>query len=448
MGNPPPSDPNGIQPGFGFQPGQLIPTAPLIFPGEQDLFMLLEFTAEYAGYFGAIGYVISIIAEVIIVILQLIDELVSIFEGKPRAQDTLTVAHRLANGQSPVAHLMSVQIGRNLDQNNIVLSSSDPNDQQVLGHIRTQAQAMLVAQGVDAARAKQVVDEVWTQTIDKNQKLPAELDQPIDPRLIMIGPQQLQQEFINHYNSRIRQGLDPLKAGQLATNWIYQNGKLGDLGKIQIRLKPLIPIPGHLCPAGSHWDDTQQTCIPDTPTNCPPGFIWDPPTQTCVPNPNPPPPGQPGPCPPWSTLPDCFPPPPTPDQDLDEVGQLGQMSAWGFEVIAIAILNVYQELIGASNGGSTPDPVTCTQLTAQVALITTALEAISTAITNVVPGGPTPFDPTAIIAALTAIATAITNAPPPAPVEPPPSDPSVSEFVQKLADDGFFAPDVSQLITS
>ena len=119
-----PTDPNGIQPGFGFQPGQLIPPAPLIFPGEQDLFMLLELTAEYAGYFGYIGQIIAVIAEVILVILELIDELVSLFTGKPRAQDTLTVAKRLGRGQSPVAHLMSVQISRNLDQNNIVLSSS------------------------------------------------------------------------------------------------------------------------------------------------------------------------------------------------------------------------------------------------------------------------------------------------------------------------------------
>src|ERR1700730_3110314 len=219
----PPTDPNGIQPGFGGLPGQLIPPAPLIFPGEADLFMMLEYTAEYAGYFGYIGQIIAVIAEVILVILQLIDQLVSIFEGKPRAQDTLTVAHRLGKGQSPVAHLMSVQISRNLDQNNIVLSSSLAADQKVLGAIRKQAELMLTQMGTPAARAKQVVDEVWTQTTSGTQKLPVELNQPVPAGLMMVGTQQVQQDYIDHYNSRIKQGFDPLKAAQLATHWVLQN---------------------------------------------------------------------------------------------------------------------------------------------------------------------------------------------------------------------------------
>src|SRR5580698_5754157 len=99
--------------GFGFNPGQLIPSAPMVFPGEQDLIYLLEFAAEYGGYW------VALVSEIVIVILELINELVALFTGKPRSEDTLTVASRLANGISPIAHIMATQIQRNLNQNGI-----------------------------------------------------------------------------------------------------------------------------------------------------------------------------------------------------------------------------------------------------------------------------------------------------------------------------------------
>src|SRR5216684_5916628 len=217
------------QPGFGFNIGQLIPSAPYIFPGEQELFMLLELTAQYGG-----GW-IAVVAEIILIILELIDFLVQLFTGKPGEQSTLTVAGRLSRGQSPVAHLMAVQIHRNLQQNNIVLSDSDPAAQTILGAIRKQAEASLIAMGTPAARAVAVVDQVWTQTTSATEKLPAELNQPVLPGYTMVGPQQVQLDYIIHYNGHIKRGFDPLKAAQSATNWIYNNSKLGDLGKIGFR---------------------------------------------------------------------------------------------------------------------------------------------------------------------------------------------------------------------
>ena len=363
-----PTDPNGIQPGFGFQPGQLIPPAPYIFPGEQDLFQLLELTAEYAGYFGYVGEIIAVIAEVILVILELIDELVSLFTGKPRAQDTLTVAKRLGRGQSPVAHLMSVQISRNLDQNNIVLSSSSAADQKVLGDIRKQAELMLEQMGTPAARAKLVVDEVWTQTQSATQKLPVELDQPIPNGLLMVGPQQVQLDYINHYNSRIKQGFDPLKAGQLATNWVLQNSKLGDLGKIVIRMKPLTILPGNPCLAGEHWDPVTMGCVPNTP---------------------PPPPPQPPPMQP------CFP--------SDQGGQGDELTD-GLNCVAenLGILAYYIPYILTALGGNTAnsDPVTCTQLTTQVAQVTYELAQIAINIANSGTGTPAPIDLTPVVSAI------------------------------------------------
>ena len=154
--------------GFSFQAGELITGPPTIFPGEEELFQLLELGIEYGGYWTAL------VSAIILVILELIDELVLLFTGKPRAQDTLTVAKRLANGKSPLAHLMATQIHRNLNQNNIVLSSSDPADQKILGAIRKQAEASLVMLGASQARATQVVDNVWTNTTSATEKLPVD----------------------------------------------------------------------------------------------------------------------------------------------------------------------------------------------------------------------------------------------------------------------------------
>lgn len=412
--------------GFGFQPGELIPSAPYIFPGEEELCYVLEFAAEFGDYIPVVGWIIALVAEIIDAILQLIDELVLIFTGKPRSQDTLTVAGRLARGINPAATLMAVQIHRNLSQNNIVLSSSDAADQKVLGDIRKQGEAMLVAQGASQARATKVIDQVWTQTTTKTEPLPVELNSALNAQLTLVGTIAQQAEYVKTYNKAIQEGDDPQQAAKKATDKLLNGSKLGDLGKMKI-----VPMP--------------QT---PPPPQCPPGQVWDPIKMTCVPGVQPPPPPPPGTCPPWETLPDCFPQPPTPDQDLDEVGQLGQLSAWGSEIISIAILNVYQALLTLTPSGGNPDPVTCAQLTSQIALIVTALEAITTAIGAITATVTVNADLAGVEAKLEAIRAAIASAPGETPIVPPPSDPTVDEFIQQLAADGFFAPDVSQLVTS
>lgn len=359
--------------GFTFDQGQLIITAPTIFPGEKDLFQLLYMTAEYAG-----GWV-AVVAAIVLIILELIDELVLLFTGKPRAQDTLTVAKRLAKGKSPLAHLMATQIHRNLNQNNIVLSSSDPADQKVLGAIRKQAEASLVMLGASQARATQVVDNVWTNTTSATEHLPVELDSSFPQGFVLVGPQQVELDYQTHYNARIKQGLDPQQAARDATNWILTNSKLGDLGKIGVRPLPLPVLP--------------------QPPICPPGFTWDDQLQQCVANPvspppPPPPPGNPAPCPPFTALPTCLPAAPGADPDQDEVGNSAIPIAYWLSIIAIYAMNLFQSITNQTSGGQPADPVTCTQLTAQVALITAQLEAITTAITNLVqPGASNPEPP-------------------------------------------------------
>jgi hypothetical protein len=365
------------QPGFSFNPGQLIPQAPYIFPGEQELFMLLEMTAQYAGGWTAV------IAEIILIILEVIDILVSLFTGKPREQSTLTVAQRLSRGSSPVAHLMSVQIHRNLSQNNIVLSSSDAAAQKVLGAIRKQAEAALEAMGTPAARAVNVVDQVWNNTTSGTQPLPSELNQPIPQQFVMIGPKAIQDDYIAHYNQYVKQGFDPLKAAQKATNWIYTNSRLADLGQIQIRPRPQQPP----CPPGQHFDQTAGKCVPDVPPQpCPQGQHWDPVQLKCVADQQCPQPCQ-----------------PSNDPYADELGRAFDCTNQNLLVIQNQIAALQLAITGGA--GANADPVTCAQLTTVVGSINESLSAISTAIASAAgPGGVGSIDLKPIVDALNAIA--------------------------------------------
>src|SRR5271156_4768853 len=353
--------------GFSFQPGQLIPTAPYIFPGEEELCYVLEFAAAFGSYIPVIGWIVALVAEIIEAILDLIDELVALFTGKPRAQDTLTVAGRLARGKNPAATIMSVQIHRNLSQNNIVLSSSTAADQKILGAIRRQGEAMLVAQGATSARAAQVVDNVWSNTTSNTQALPAELNQSLAQGLTLVGTVAQQALYVQTYNKAIQNGADPEKAAKEATNALLQQSKMGDLGKMTIQTTPP-PI-------------TQ----PPPPTPQPP----QPPTPPVPPTP----PGAPQPCYPAGN-----------QGQGDELTDGLACVAQNLSVLAYYVPALLEALTGP---GSTADPVTCTQLTAQVALITAQLADIAIALA---PGGsstPTPVDLTAVVTSLAAIASSI-----------------------------------------
>jgi hypothetical protein len=151
----------------------------------------------------------------------------------------------------------------------------------------------------------------------------------------------------------------------------------------------------------------QQPYIPPPISINPPPNPNPPPPPTPNPNPNPNPNPQPPPCPPWSALPDCFPQPPGPQDDQDEIGDLEGSTTWGLTVIALAILNVYEAILG-SFGGSTgegnPDPVTCAQLTGLFNSLTAQVEAVAQAVAEV---DISPTDLSALIAAVDSVAAAI-----------------------------------------
>jgi hypothetical protein len=394
--------------GFGFLVGQLIGGAPMVFPGEQDLFMILELAAEFGGAFGPIGQLVALIAEIIILVLQVIDYLVSLFEGVPRAQKTGIVAHRFATGQSPVSQLVSAQIYQLLNYEGKVLSSSIPADQTTFGEIRHQAEVMLQALGATESEATKWIDNVWNQTTSGTEPLPGMLNQPLPQGWVLVGNKIIQQMYIDHYNQLISQGADPKTAAKKTTQYVLHHAPQAQLLKVR-----LVPQPGynpcgagesfnpqtgkcepsnpiiHVCPPGMVWDDTQQKCVasPTNPQQCPPGQIWDPTTQMCIVDPN-----YPQPCVPVN------------DGQGDTLSDgLGCVSQ-NLNLIQRQIADLQQAITGT--GGQQLDPVTCTQLGGYVSTLNVSLQAISTAIAAAVSGG-TPVDLTAVVAQLTAIATAL-----------------------------------------
>jgi hypothetical protein len=415
--------------GFSFGVGELIPEAPYIFPGESELVEFCEFAALFGSYIPVFGWIVAIVAEIIEAVLELIDYLVSIFEGTPLQQKTLTVAGRLANGKSPIAQIMAAQINRNWSQNGIALSDSDASAQKILGAIRTQAEANLVTAGATVAQAKTAVDDVWTSTTSATQALPAILDQPLPPGITLLGDPAGQLAYAQHYNALIQKGDTPQQAARKTSTWLLNTGKMGWLSGMKTFVNPNQP-----------------------PPTSPPPTSPPPPVGQPVPPPTPPSGPQPA-CPPFVSVPACLPQPSAADPLDDEVGNGFFGVAYWTQILAIYAMNVFQYLNGIPVQS---DPLTCTQVGGFATLIATAVNNVAAAITALTPapsgsppGGGTPTPPpTEPITVVVQPAPVVIEPAPTNPAALPPSDPSVDEFIQQLANDGFFAPDVSQLVTS
>lgn len=225
------ADDPGSPPGFGFNPGQLFPLPsggpipPSVFTGLQlAISIISEIPSAYAQ-------ILAAALELIEIILDIVDYIAQLFAGKPTFVDTQTVAQRFLSGQNPAAFVPGIQLLRNMSQNGIYLSSSDPQAQTILGNIRRQAEEMIVAQGeLDEIDAKQLITLVWDSANDPSFVLPAYLKKP-----------------------------PPAPP----------------------------PPPPPTCPAGQVWDPTTQQCVPiGTPTQgpCPP-YTQLP---SCLPAPPPP----------------------------------------------------------------------------------------------------------------------------------------------------------------
>lgn len=177
-----PGNTYGEPAGFSFQPGQLFPApAGGIIPS--DVFTGLDLAIAIISKIPAEwAQVLDLVLELLELVLDVVNFIYSLFAGKPTYLDTQLVANRFLSGQNPASFVAGVQLMRNLSQNSIYLSSSDPSDQTILGNIRRQAEEMLVAQGQTDAVAHDLIEYVWGSANQTDFELPKILkDAPQQP---------------------------------------------------------------------------------------------------------------------------------------------------------------------------------------------------------------------------------------------------------------------------
>src|SRR5216684_2941653 len=80
-------------------------------------------------------------------LIDIIEELISLFSGRPRDEATQQVAHRLCRARNPIWRLCGLEYQRLLRDENIVISSSDPGDQAQLSRVFSQFVRNTMRQG-------------------------------------------------------------------------------------------------------------------------------------------------------------------------------------------------------------------------------------------------------------------------------------------------------------
>lgn len=317
-----------------------------------------------------------------------LQELISLFTGRPREQATEQVIARLYQSPNAAARLWGVELSRLLTQDDIVISSGG-GAQTILGAINQQFENNLIAQGVSAQRAGEIAVNAVSRAAQAGAPLEPELQQPLPQGFSITGPQSV----LDTYNQGLAQGQQLGKTGTALTNYaerfVYQNAPFSALAQIGFSSNPqTAPPPSPVSPG-----QPDQPVSPAQPT----------------PPPSPTPPAT-TPCPPFTALPDCLPTPPAADPDLDEVGNGFAAGNYWSMVLAIYAMNIFEAL---NAPGTEIDPVTCTQLsglfsnlTNALALITAQLQAIASAI-GANAAAPTPIE-----------------APPPSPVSTPTPEPT------------------------
>src|SRR5229473_106299 len=89
-------------------------------------------------------------------LIDIIEELISLFSGRPRDEATQQVAHRLCRARNPIWRLCGLEYQRLLRDENIVISSSDPADQEQLGRVFGQFVRNAMRQGKTLHEAEDV----------------------------------------------------------------------------------------------------------------------------------------------------------------------------------------------------------------------------------------------------------------------------------------------------
>ncbi|MGH8011564.1 MAG: hypothetical protein ACREQ4_03555, partial [Candidatus Binataceae bacterium] len=180
-----------------------------------------------------------------------IDVLIQQFAGRSRGQATVEVIRRLSGERNAAARLYSVLLSRLLTDDDIVISSSDPAEQTILGGAAAQFAANLEGQGIGAPRAREILATVLAPAFQAGGEMPPELGQQTDPDLVA----QIPAEAIDVYNEGIQHALklhkDPCGAVNYAERYMYLHTPVRYLMQIRIGPEPIPPVRGGKVPQGN-----------------------------------------------------------------------------------------------------------------------------------------------------------------------------------------------------
>ncbi len=166
-------------------------------------------------------------------LIDIIEELISLFSGRPRDEATQQVAHRLCRARNPIWRLCGLEYQRLLRDENIVISSSDPGDQAQLSRVFSQFVRNTMRQGATLHEAERL--GVY------NLSRAAQAGAPISPRgqvplhggAKMYGSQKLQRMSEHARQIGDEKGLTGKKLDRYVEKYVWQRSTLLELWTIK-----------------------------------------------------------------------------------------------------------------------------------------------------------------------------------------------------------------------
>lgn len=362
--------------------------------------------------------------------------IVGLFTGRPKPEATAQTAQYLIHARNPAARIWGLEIAQYLLQDGAVLSSGDPNVQAQYTVFREQFIDNMEVQGYTYNAIASWVALVQSPVVQGSTTYPDSFQQPLPEGWELGGPQSIQTLWNTGYSDGEKKGLTGDALTTFATQYVLNNVKLSDLGKILIGnpqgctegqtwnwpLQTCVStVTSTACPDGQVYDPTTGQCIPvvNGQPQCPSGYTWNPQTESCQLNPT----QQPV-CPEgyvWDPqTEDCIPstpaPAPAPQPGGDELTICCQASVAQLTAIVTQLTTIAQNLAGLGQSGETS--TCCSDL---VAAINSVMQAIALLTDSL----PAPVDLSGVVAAIDAlnanlatIAAALgAPAAPPAPVD-------------------------------
>lgn len=185
------------------------------------------------------------IVNIVSLIIQIVLQILPMFEGRPREQATLWCAHSLMQSPNPAAVLAGTLITRMFVEWDIVISESGPGE-HLVGAVVRQFVQNLVNQGIAEHRAREIVLAQYTTGANQKNFLEPELFKGVPQTLSVYGPQGLQKWMGEVTAHLVKQGQTQKEAGGHAYEIALRQGRIVWLNRIGLGY----PLPWTL-PSGS-----------------------------------------------------------------------------------------------------------------------------------------------------------------------------------------------------